>query len=122
MNTGADRVKGHSRLRFPYGNCRTPCTTWVLPQPCHEGVLHQRDQRTLGIGTVPGVRRDDRRVRADLQRLAHLFGRVRLVPVEAVEPAEAPAMSQSLFGADGTPALPNSDPFDPLPSAPATPA
>jgi segregation and condensation protein B len=41
------------------------------------------------------------------------------LPAEAaVETPEAPAPSQSLFGADGTPALPESDPSDPHPLPP----
>ena len=35
-----------------------------------------------------------------------------------VETPEAPAMSSSLFGDDGTPALPNPDPSDPAPTPP----
>src|SRR5258707_6079096 len=85
MNTVADRVKGHSRLQCDYDNCLMELSTWLLPQPCHERVLDQRDQRALRIRTVSGVRRDDRSVRTDLQGLADLFGVVRLVPVEAVE-------------------------------------
>src|SRR5215212_1907724 len=100
MNTGADRVKGHSRLRDVYGNCRTAPTFWraalapcaatvrwggPLAQAGHQSVLHQRDQGPLGVGAVPGVGGDDRSVGADLQGLAHLLGLVRLVPLEAVE-------------------------------------
>lgn len=45
-------------------------------------------------------------------------------PAEPVPPAAPPlpAPSSSLFGADGTPALPNSDPRDPPPQPPVEPA
>jgi segregation and condensation protein B len=45
-------------------------------------------------------------------------------PAEPAPPAEPdlPAPSTSLFGADGTPALPNSDPTDPPPQPPVEPA
>ncbi|KPC71196.1 hypothetical protein ADL26_15630, partial [Thermoactinomyces vulgaris] len=51
----------------------------------HQGVLDQRDQAALGVRAVAGVRRQDRGVRSDLERFAHLVGGVGLVSVEAVE-------------------------------------